>query len=401
MKKARNVAGHYNHSSQAAEKLASLASMRGLLKCSLDNDVITRWWSTKALCESLVTLELEIRFLQSETAASCHLTEDDWLTIKAADSLLEPFMVVQRGLEGEHYVTNSLVIPLIASLREKLNAVIVKYTGEQDSELLAQRILPTAGSMLIVFNQKFGDGTRIVEYLRGTRQQPCGFYPQQVCATALDPRTKTLVGIPKDEKAGVWDLLLNECVSHMITRCPEVPSVTTEVSAGKSSLPKETMGLFDSMMCDEDEENEGSEEAVNVRSDIESSSPSLSIISGEDVRAAYRKIVELEIASYRATARLTFEDEKKQANNPLNWWKLNAVLYPNLAKYAKRVLAIPATSAPSERIFSVAGQIVTKKRNRLTGDSVTLLVWLHGAWEEVEKYLAAEQKKDNRKRPRE
>ena len=40
---------------------------------------------------------------------------------------------------------------------------------------------------------------------------------------------------------------------------------------------------------------------------------------------------------------------------------------------------MPATSASVERLFSVAGQIVTAKRARLHPDTVTLLVFLHEA----------------------
>ena len=44
-----------------------------------------------------------------------------------------------------------------------------------------------------------------------------------------------------------------------------------------------------------------------------------------------------------------------------------------------RYLAMPATSASVERLFSVAGQVVTAKRNSLHPSSVTLLVFLHEA----------------------
>jgi hypothetical protein len=36
--------------------------------------------------------------------------------------------------------------------------------------------------------------------------------------------------------------------------------------------------------------------------------------------------------------------------------------YPLLANIALRVLAIPATSAPSERVFSTAGITIAKER---------------------------------------
>jgi hypothetical protein len=99
-------------------------------------------------------------------------------------------------------------------------------------------------------------------------------------------------------------------------------------------------------------------------------------------------MVDLEISQYRSVPALPNMTNQIR-NNPLDWWRLNEYLYPCLGKFARRVLAIPATSAPSERIFSIAGQIVTKRRNRLTGNAVTLLVWLAGAWDAVDKYIGA------------
>ena len=40
---------------------------------------------------------------------------------------------------------------------------------------------------------------------------------------------------------------------------------------------------------------------------------------------------------------------------------------------------MPATSASVERLFSVAGQVVTAKRARLDPTTVTLVVFLHEA----------------------
>ena len=63
---------------------------------------------------------------------------------------------------------------------------------------------------------------------------------------------------------------------------------------------------------------------------------------------------------------------------PLVWWKENQSSYPHLWELAKRILAIPATSAPSERVFSVAANVVNKKRVRLDPDTVNLLIYLRG-----------------------
>ncbi|CAG8839655.1 17339_t:CDS:2, partial [Cetraspora pellucida] len=38
----------------------------------------------------------------------------------------------------------------------------------------------------------------------------------------------------------------------------------------------------------------------------------------------------------------------------LEWWRENEVNYPNLAKFARDCLPIPATSVPSEEVFSIS-----------------------------------------------
>jgi hypothetical protein len=50
--------------------------------------------------------------------------------------------------------------------------------------------------------------------------------------------------------------------------------------------------------------------------------------------------------------------------------------FPLLHRVAMEVLIIPATSASSERVFSVAGYILNKKRTRLTGNRVNILIFL-------------------------
>lgn len=63
-------------------------------------------------------------------------------------------------------------------------------------------------------------------------------------------------------------------------------------------------------------------------------------------------------------------------SDPLSWWKVHESVYPNLAVLAKSYLAIPATSVPSERVFSTAGDIVTATRSTLSTESVDKLVFL-------------------------
>ncbi|CAF1564148.1 unnamed protein product [Rotaria magnacalcarata] len=61
--------------------------------------------------------------------------------------------------------------------------------------------------------------------------------------------------------------------------------------------------------------------------------------------------------------------------NPLHFWKCNHALYPRLAKIAKRVFSVPASSAGVEREFSLAGNIITKKRSRLSPETVNDIIF--------------------------
>lgn len=74
--------------------------------------------------------------------------------------------------------------------------------------------------------------------------------------------------------------------------------------------------------------------------------------------------------------------------DPLTWWKANAVQYPNLCLMACDYLAIPGSSAPCERIFSGAKNIVTDQRNRLLAETIRAVMCLKSWWTTVLKLKA-------------
>ena len=71
--------------------------------------------------------------------------------------------------------------------------------------------------------------------------------------------------------------------------------------------------------------------------------------------------------------------EKASMNDdPLQWWLKNgAIRYPLIARLARACLAIPATSVPSERLFSAAGNLLTAKRSCLASCNVDKLLFLN------------------------
>ena len=71
---------------------------------------------------------------------------------------------------------------------------------------------------------------------------------------------------------------------------------------------------------------------------------------------------------------------------PFSWWAKHKQVFPNISKLALNVLFIPATSVPTERLFSTAGQIITERRNRLLPENAEKLIFLNlNLHKEIEK----------------
>ena len=68
--------------------------------------------------------------------------------------------------------------------------------------------------------------------------------------------------------------------------------------------------------------------------------------------------------------------EEKENTNVLTWWKDHKHTFPNLFKLVKVFLHIPATSVPSERIFSLAGYIVCDRRSKILATNVDKTIFL-------------------------
>ena len=83
----------------------------------------------------------------------------------------------------------------------------------------------------------------------------------------------------------------------------------------------------------------------------------------DDDEESIRLTCELEFECYLRDAKngaCPMYDVESEFNNPLGWWKQNCVKYPFVANLAWKLSAIPATSAPSEHIWSHAARILSR-----------------------------------------
>ena len=61
----------------------------------------------------------------------------------------------------------------------------------------------------------------------------------------------------------------------------------------------------------------------------------------------------------------------------LGYWKKQTTALPLLSWLARRILSIPASSAPSERVFSEGGRVVTASRTVLNTENAESLIWMN------------------------
>lgn len=59
------------------------------------------------------------------------------------------------------------------------------------------------------------------------------------------------------------------------------------------------------------------------------------------------------------------------------WWRENSTLFPRVAKLARVILSIPATSAEPERRFSAAGNVLRERRCSMSPLTMTKTLFIH------------------------
>ena len=83
-----------------------------------------------------------------------------------------------------------------------------------------------------------------------------------------------------------------------------------------------------------------------------------------------REIID-EINTYYSSVYTVEED-----TDPLMFYKTNQKNYPHLSRLAKCLFSIPASSVPSESLFSKAKEITTDSRNRLKPHLIESLLFI-------------------------
>lgn len=99
---ARHLVGYFSKSPLQEERLKEIQPENK--KVGVLEDVKTRWWSTFRMIERLIRLKPYLAVMVAAHGLPCNLTEQQWKILEVVHDVLQPFMEVQKALEGHKYV---------------------------------------------------------------------------------------------------------------------------------------------------------------------------------------------------------------------------------------------------------------------------------------------------------
>ena len=372
MRRARALVGHFNSSSQASESLAAVQTRGTNTKPrKVINDCPTRWWSTWKFVKRLRELKVYFGLLVVEGVIDeeLNMSDAEWAMLEDVEELLEPFMQVQQLLEGQKYVTLPFAPYLISLIRKKLEEKC-ENARSHTVKALAQEMLTHKIKGLNTYWGKGEDNTIYDENEvpgRGNRQK--GFPRTTLLAAALDPRSKSLKYIGLLDRMKIWceiKVMMRRVSEELRSEKAKVSSLV-EIVAPTEGISKPLAALFEGI---------GDDDSESVVDDGESTFN-----------------LDAELDNYKSMKSLSIFLPGDIVSDPLAWWQIHEKTLPVLSILARRLLCIPATSAPSERVFSVAGLTISKCRTSILPQNASDLIFLHDSWqlaEECEKEFNGE-----------
>ena len=354
--------------------------------------------------EGLLHLKGALQSMPS-TSGCPVLTELEWWVLEVGEEVLRPLMLAMMTLEGQNYVTGSLVIPMVESIRKGLHAAhdrlvelgeaIGAQAFEKGQDFHMQDILQ---AMIDDFDSRWGDGEDINKYTLGTigtnKGQPCGYTKGQVLCLTLDPRMVTLPQVAEDQEEDVWRVLEVRCQELMrddeTERRRSVHAKPSLPHGDDKSHNCQTTNLLGCKKPSKMVPPADIPPDENVV-DVVKLAKEVSLTNTYFLRPLCIRIIDTHYCDlvsfliffiqevHKYIRHATYTHAVKLEDNPLAWWKQHGHLFPTLSRLARRYLATPATSCPVERLFSVAGQVDASRRANLSSDNLTLLVFMHEA----------------------
>ena len=297
------------------------------------------------------------------------LTSNEWNLLQELILVLGPFEEATRYLGGEKYITHSIMHPILEEIKRLLllpsknstspvspvspillstpSDINLEIQNADDVFVVIEQVEISENNEIINrnndnnqenqnqidLNQPF-DTNNVLDKVKKNLYDAMCFYwrflPEDyLLSTILDPRIKYMNNKVEEE----------EILRKKYNECEENYSPTPIVSRTSSPTLFETSTTI--------------------------YEPRLFEIFKQDIPQSSDEVTEY-----------LKEDKIKFDQNPFEWWANKKSKYPVLSRMARIYLAVPATSTPSERLFSDAGNLLTSKRSKINSELFKRIIFL-------------------------
>lgn len=317
-------------------------------------DVVTRWNSSFLAWKRLLEIKPYIDILVTTLPIAndidskkdgyrlteIMLTKDEWELLANLCEILEGFAEATTYLGASKYVTHSIMNPLLKEIKKRVKPENIRISDVNNLEELTdvfeeeeegeQAEYENIQGRRLNLNEPFRT-TKILEKVKLNLYNAMELYwPKEegklLISALLDPRIKSLGFIDNEEVCNEAKELLKDKFNQL-----KSDSLLT-TSTTHSTLPSGSSSLF----------------SIFKRNSLQDN----------------------EITAYFSLPELDFDLD------PFTWWYDHKEQFPILSKLARIYLPIPATSTPSERLFSSAGNLLTAKRTRLNPELFHRIMFL-------------------------
>ncbi|XP_038064087.1 E3 SUMO-protein ligase ZBED1-like [Patiria miniata] len=320
-----SIVACFSHSWLKKRDLKKAQADLNLPTHSLVKDCATRWGSQQKMMERLLEQAPAIRRVLGEDRNHSHLSPSwqDIHVMEAVNKALKPLADFTDIMSGEKHVTVSSLLPMMRHLADD---VLLEVPEEEGMTASIKR------SVLAKMEAKY-DRDATQQLMRNS--------------ALLDPRYR-------------GDPIKEQHLQH--TKDLVIQEIADLEAAGH--FPRDDVGASTS----EDVEPPPQKKRRTLGSIL--GKAAIGPAPAELAAMPIRDRVERELERYLLVEVVGGD------TSPLIWWREHQSSFPLLAKLAKKYLCICATSSPSERVFSTAGNVVTPQRSLLKPEKVNMLVFL-------------------------
>lgn len=332
VKKLAKIVRKTKVSAKSKKILSRCAKQLGIQVKTLVSFVKTRWNSVYLMADRALEMRqaLVLFFDEINIDSDEKLNDEDWKLLGTLKTVLRPLYLVTLELSSEKMTTLSKVLPVYSILHGAYSADVPNKEEKEYRKVLLDGL-----------KHHFKDLDTQEVYTNSMIFDP------RYKSHAFSSKSKALLAEKEAKADALKTAVANESSTEDIN---DKSDENDDEEEEKSPMQNEFDDLWSSF-------------------DQKTANP-----PGKKSRVSdYRKeCIDLEMKKYLSLPKL----DRKLC--PIKYWKEEgSKKFPYLFQAAQKYLSMPATSVPSERVFSNAGNILNKQRSTLDKNIANMLITLH------------------------